>query len=127
MSKPSITIIESPFSGDVARNRIYAQRALLDSISHLECPFASHLLYTQILDDTHPRQREVGIQLGFHFFRHAKQVAVYQDYGISPGMARGIDYANRRDIPVIYRRIGPNPDPAASTIEENDTPAEESA
>lgn len=53
--------LESPYAGDVARNRMYARRAMLDCLRHGEAPFASHLLYTQVLDDTIPEDRELGM------------------------------------------------------------------
>ena len=43
------TILESPYSGDVEKNIDYAKKCLKDSLERDECPFASHLLYTQVL------------------------------------------------------------------------------
>lgn len=45
------TILESPYSGDVDKNIDYAKKCLKDSLDRNECPFASHLLYTQVLND----------------------------------------------------------------------------
>ena len=53
-SKP-FTVIESPFSAptidELVRNIQYAMLAVRDSLSRGEAPYASHLFYTQMLDD----------------------------------------------------------------------------
>lgn len=103
-------IIESPYAGEVARNEEYARRALADSLSRGEAPFASHLLYTQpgVLDDTDQSQRDHGIAAGLSWAEEATLTAVYQDYGISSGMNQGIMHANLSGRQVVYRRIGRN-------------------
>lgn len=100
-------IIESPFAGEVHRNILYAKRAMLHSISLGEAPFASHLLYTQegLLDDTNLSERNLGMTCGFSWFLHADLIAVYQDYGISPGMRQAIALAKEYSLPVVYRVI----------------------
>ena len=50
-------IIESPYSPGSPENIEYARRCLFDSLLRGESPFASHLLYTQVLDDTDSKQR----------------------------------------------------------------------
>lgn len=63
-----LVIIESPYAGPtpeaVAANVAYARACLLDSLLRGEAPIASHLLYTQVLDDTVPVQRALGIAAG---------------------------------------------------------------
>lgn len=99
-------IIESPFAGDVAVNMAYARRALLDSLSRGEAPLASHLLYTQVLDDLKPDDRQLGIDAGLAWLRLADASVVYTDFGISRGMQLGIDAARAAGIPVEFRKIG---------------------
>ena len=108
MTKGEIIIIESPYAGQVERNLIYARRAMRDSLNRGEIPFASHLLYTQpgILDDLNPDERKIGIEAGYAFWPHAFTLAVYQDYGISPGMKGAVD---RWWKTIDYRNIGENP------------------
>jgi len=101
--------IESPYAGDTERNITYAKRAMLDSIERDEAPFASHLLYPQVLDDNDMFQRETGFACSFAWIQWADYLAVYTDYGISPGMQRAIDYAYEIEVAVFYRTIGPNP------------------
>lgn len=92
-----IVIIESPYAGkteaEIARNVEYARACMRDSLQRGECPYASHLLYTQpgVLRDEVPADRELGITAGFEFKRVADIIAVYTDLGISPGMMRAID------------------------------------
>ena len=98
-------IIESPYAGDVQTNIKYAQLCLKDSLQRGEAPFASHLLYTQVLDDTVKKERQLGISAGFKWFVKANLVAVYADLGISDGMNQGIDLATRLRIPIEYRKL----------------------
>lgn len=104
-----LVIIESPYAGDVERNVAYALRCLKDSLMRGEAPIASHLLYTQVLDDRDPKQRSIGIEAGLAWRRVADASIVYEDYGISPGMAYGVALATERGVPVEYRKIGRNP------------------
>lgn len=101
-----LVILESPYAGNRETNRIYAYRAMLDSLSRGEAPFASHLLYTQFLDDGVPEQRTLGLGAGLEWLRAADATVVYQDLGVSPGMVLGINRARSLGKPVEYRMIG---------------------
>lgn len=101
-----LVIIESPYAGDVERNVSYGLRCLKDSLMRGEAPIASHLLYTLVLDDRDPKQRSIGIDAGLAWRRVADASVVYEDYGISQGMAYGVAMALERGIPVEYRNIG---------------------
>ncbi|MFE5288119.1 hypothetical protein ACFRAQ_24390 [Nocardia sp. NPDC056611] len=68
---PPLVIIESPYAGDVEANLAYARAALLDSLNRGEYPFASHLLYTQVLTDADADQRSHGIAAGLAWGAHA--------------------------------------------------------
>lgn len=102
-----LTIIESPFAGDTERNLRYLKEAIRDSINRGEVPFASHLFYTQVLDDTIADQRRLGLHLGLQYYRAAKRCAVYEDYGVSHGMQQGIAMANANDVPIEHRQLRP--------------------
>jgi hypothetical protein len=105
-----LTIIESPFAGDVDAHIKYAQRAMSDSLNRGEFPYASHLLFTQpnILNDNIPEQRQLGIDAGLAWGKFASLSAVYTDYGISRGMEYGIERAKQEGRPVEFREIGKN-------------------
>jgi hypothetical protein len=100
-----LVIIESPYAGEVDRNIRYAQAALRDSLGRGEAPLASHLLYTQVLDDSVAEERAVGIDAASEFYDVVDRVAVYEDLGISPGMKLGIERASEAGKPVTFRRI----------------------
>lgn len=87
------TIIESPFAGDTKKNTEYARAALLDCLRRGEAPIASHLLHTQVLDDSKAEDRLLGMQAGYAWISVAQQMAVYIDRGISDGMKLAVNLA----------------------------------
>ena len=99
-------MIESPYAGDVPHNVRYAREALFDSIKRGEAPLASHLLYTQVLDDGQNLQRSLGLTLHFAWLPMVDLVAAYIDHGVSPGMAMAIQRAEAHNIPVVERTLG---------------------
>lgn len=107
-----LVVIESPYSAathsEVEHNLRYARACMSDSLHRGEAPIASHLLYTQpgILDDTIKEERQLGMNAGFAWNKHANFVAVYTDLGFSDGMLEGIRVANLYRIPIQYRAIG---------------------
>lgn len=105
MEEPKFVIIESPLAGDVEANKAYAQKALRDSLMRGEAPFASHLLYTEALDDNIPEEREMGIEAGLVIGKHAVLTAVYIDRGISSGMKYGMARADKEGREVVFRQI----------------------
>jgi len=100
-------IIESPFKGDETTNKAYARACMLDSLTRGEAPFMSHLLYTQVLDDSIPEQRKLGIEAGLVIGQCCQKTVVYTDLGISHGMELGILDANKHGRPVEMRTLPP--------------------
>jgi len=102
-----LVIIESPFAGDVEKNIEYARACVRDSLYRGEAPMASHLLYTQpgILRDSHPEERQLGIDAGLAWGTVAEATVVYIDRGISAGMQQGIYRAEKDGRSVEYRRL----------------------
>jgi len=98
-------VIESPFAGDVEKNLQYARAALLDSLSRGEAPIASHLLYTQVLDDTKPEERALGIEAGLLWAEGAEVALFYVDLGFSPGMKGALKRYEQRGTPVEFRSL----------------------
>lgn len=104
-----LVVIESPFAGELDRNRVYLDRCILDCLARGESPYASHRMLTSALDDLVHAQRTYGIQAGFYWRRAASATIVYCDYGVSRGMQLGILDAQALDEHVIeYREIGKN-------------------
>jgi len=100
-----LVIIESPFAGDQAMNVAYARECLADSLARGEAPFASHLLYPQVLDDNVPARRKQGIEAGLAWGHTADLTAIYTDLGISEGMKLGIERAQKEGRRIVYRQI----------------------
>lgn len=98
-----LVIIESPYRGRVEYNKAYAHACLLDSLERGEAPLASHLLYTQVLDDNDYEDRLTGMKAGWAWAAKADMIAVYQDLGISAGMLDCLE-ANPDKL-ITYRSI----------------------
>lgn len=98
-------VVESPYAGDVVGNVEYARKCLKDSIERGEAPFASHLLYPQILNDADDEQRAKGIDIGLIWGASADLVALYVDRGITPGMWKGVETARERRQTVHLRSL----------------------
>ena len=97
--RPRWVYIASPLSGDVKRNLQFARQACRYAISEEMTPFCPHLLYTQMLDDSDPEERQLGIDLGNRMLRLCDELWLCGDW-ISPGMAGEKEMAERLGIPV---------------------------
>lgn len=95
----AVAYIASPLSGDVEQNLQFARQACRYAISQGVTPFAPHLLYTQMLDDSSPEERQLGIDMGNRMLRLCDELWLCGDR-ISPGMAGEKELAERLGIPV---------------------------
>lgn len=87
-------VICSPYAaGNIEVNLEYARDALRHSLDHGEAPFASHLLYPQVADDTNPRERYHAMQAEYEWIAVCDIVAFYVDRGWSPGMLKELKVA----------------------------------
>jgi len=105
--KLSLVLLESRFAGERERNIKYARLCMADCFTRNEAPFASHLLYTQdhVLDDDIKTERDLGIEAGLLWGEHAEKTVVYEDFGYSEGMKRGIEAAEKTGRLVEYRKL----------------------
>ena len=118
-----LAIIESPLGSkpdgtrctpqEMAENLVYARACMRDSLRRGEAPYASHLLYPQVLDDATPAERKQGMEAGFAWAEAAaiargitSIVAVYVDRGITTGMLEGIERHKRNGLEIVKRRLG---------------------
>ena len=101
-----LTIVESPYAGDVKGNEEYLKKCIKHSISLGETPFASHGFYTRYLDDTNPCDRELGISMGFKYHQAAVKCVFYVDRGMSKGMLAGLQRAIDLKLPTEFRYLG---------------------
>lgn len=100
-------IVESPYAGDILRNIAYARLACWWCLKNGMAPFASHLLYTQMLDDSIEGERELGMGAGMAW-RHGAQLTIaFIDFGISSGMKAGMSHARKheQDVREITLRL----------------------
>jgi len=95
----------APTFAEQRRNVAYARAALLDCLGRDEAPFAPHLLYPDVLDDSQPEERAQGISAGLEWLAVAEAVVVYTDLGISVGMAAELRAAEVAGIPVERRSL----------------------
>lgn len=64
-------------------------------------PIAPHIYCTEFLDDNVPDERELGRNIGLELMMECKEVWVFGDH-ISDGMAREIELANEKQMPVKF-------------------------
>lgn len=102
-------LLESPYRAntqeEIEQNVSFAQDCLRDSLLRGESPMASHLLYTQALDDNVDQERKIGIEAGIRWQSVVDYVVVYVNRGISSGMRQSIEAARARHMPVVYRNL----------------------
>ena len=66
-------------------------------------PVASHLLYPQILEDSVPAQRELGLQFGLALLERCSEIWVFnENHELSEGMRLEIGHARKKGIPVRF-------------------------
>lgn len=98
-------ILESPYAGFIERNIQYARQCVKDCLKRNESPIASHLLFTQMLDDNIPEERQLGIDAGLAWKEVADKHVFYIDYGMSTGMEYAKKYATENNIEIEFRKI----------------------
>ena len=91
----------SPYAGDIEKNTEFAKRACRHVMNEGHAFFAPHLLYTTILDEHQPEQRQLGLDMGIAMLSRCDELWCYGDH-ISLGMHLEIEEAGRLGIPV-YR------------------------
>ena len=98
--RPRVYIV-SKYAGDVEKNVEAAQFYCKAAIRQKRIPIASHLLYPQVLDDTDPAQRELGLLFGHVLLAMCDEIWVCgTEY--SEGMQAEIHEAKRLKKPITY-------------------------
>jgi hypothetical protein len=101
-------ILESPYAGNFKLNEMYGEFCMHDCIvNHNEAPYASHLLYTRdnVLRDTIPEERKLGIEAGFFWRECAEMTVFYIDLGMTEGMEQGIKDCMKKGLPYEVRGL----------------------
>jgi hypothetical protein len=96
--KPCVFIC-SPFAGDIEGNTLRAIRYMHFAVTSGAIPFAPHLLYPQVLDESDPSERELGLFFGMVWLGKCDELWVFGSH-ISNGMSREIAKAKKRGIPI---------------------------
>lgn len=94
-----LVYIASPLSGDVARNLDFARQACRYAIAQGVTPFAPHLLYPQMLNDSNPAERQLGLEMGNQMLELCDALWLCGDR-ISSGMEGERKLAEKLGIPV---------------------------
>lgn len=98
-------VIESPYAGDMEENIKYARRCALDCAKRSEASMASHLYYTQFLDDLVLADRELGIRLGLAWAARADAQVFYTDRGWSRGMIAALTIPSVPGRQIVFRSL----------------------
>lgn len=118
-----IAIVESPYRSEtdfeLLRNLAYARALVHHFTMRGLSAHASHLLYTQCLDDRDPEQRRLGIEAGLALLRVADVHAFGVDLGVSDGMRLGMEKAKSHPA-VAYEEVS-LPDWAAAMSADSNT------
>jgi len=101
MAEGEIVYIASPYAGDTAGNTAFAKAAYRLAMEQGRIPVAAHLLYPQMLDDSIPEQRELGIRMGTRLLGACSELWLCGSR-ISGGMHEELEAALRLGIPVRH-------------------------
>lgn len=96
-----LVYICSPYSGDVEGNIKSARRYSRFAVEMGYIPFTPHLLYPQFLDDSNPKERDLGLFFGNVLMSKCAEVWVFGGY-ISSGMNAEIERAKRKKYTIRY-------------------------
>ena len=96
-----IVYVCSPYAGDIESNVAAARRYSRFAVDSGYIPIAPHLLFPQFLNDTDPRERELGLFFGNALMSKCSEVWVFGET-ISPGMAAEIRRARWKNYRLRY-------------------------
>lgn len=80
-----IVYICSPFAGDIEKNVVATRTYSRFAVEQGYIPIAPHLLFPQFLDDSDPKERELGLFFGNAIMSKCSEVWVFVSH-ISSGM-----------------------------------------
>lgn len=92
----------SPYAGDTEHNIAVAKTLCLMLVRRGYAPFAPHLHYPAILDDSVPAQRALGIKCGLAYLATCSTLFWYEPNGEpTDGMFVEMSAASLAGIPVV--------------------------
>lgn len=86
---------------ELDRNIEYAQALTKQALNAGLAPITPHLYMTQCLDDKKPQERAQGMAAGMALLKTCDFVIAGVKYGVSEGMSREIQTADRLGIEVV--------------------------
>lgn len=102
-----VAYICSPLRGEVMLNIERAKYYSKYAAKHGVVPLAPHLLFTQFMDDSKEQERKLAMQFDMELLSKCDYLYVFDAYGISIGMQAEIEYAQKHQIPVVYKNYAP--------------------
>ena len=96
-----IVYICSPFAGDVEKNVAAARRYCRFAVDKGCIPIAPHLLFPQFMDDSSPKERELGLFFGTALMSKCSEIWVFGSY-YSAGMTAEIKRARWKNYRLRY-------------------------
>lgn len=100
-SKIQKIYICSPLRGNIEDNINKAKEYCKFVVAKMKAmPVCPHIYFTQFLDDNNELEREIGMDFGLRLLSECDRVIVFDNNGISKGMKKEIELANRLNIPV---------------------------
>lgn len=100
-NRKQLIYVCSPYADDVEENVAATKRYCRFVIGQGFIPIALHLIYPQILDDTNPDERALGMTFGNIIMDHCLEIWVFGDK-ISKGMQEEIKYAVTKNYCIRY-------------------------
>lgn len=96
-----IVYICSPFAGDIEKNVAAARTYSRFAVEQGYIPIAPHLLFPQFLDDSDPKERELGLFFGNAIMSKCSEIWVFGNH-ISSGMEAEIKRAKWKNYRLRY-------------------------
>lgn len=90
----------SPLSGNIERNIKKAKEYCREVSLKGFLPVASHIYFTQFLDDNNLEERNMGMDMGLELLKLCDEVWIFGDR-ISEGMKKEIEFAKELNIKII--------------------------
>ena len=96
-----IVYICSPFAGDIEKNVAAARTYSRFAVEQGYIPIAPHLLFPQFLNDSDPKERELGLFFGNAIMSKCSEIWVFGNH-ISSGMEAEIKRAKWKNYRLRY-------------------------
>ncbi|MGN1023402.1 MAG: DUF4406 domain-containing protein, partial [Lachnospiraceae bacterium] len=97
-----LAYIVSPYAGDIPGNVAAARRYCRFAVDQGRIPVCSHLLYPQFLNDDDPKEHELGLFFGRILMDHCREVWIFTDGTLTPGMEAEYRRAKRHQQKIRY-------------------------